>query len=46
MAMGQRGPRAQLREFAGVGHAPMFIAKDQIDTVANWLLADATSVAA
>jgi pimeloyl-ACP methyl ester carboxylesterase len=39
-AMGQRGPRAQLREFAGVGHAPMFIAQDQVDTVVNWLLVD------
>jgi pimeloyl-ACP methyl ester carboxylesterase len=38
-AMCQRGPRAQLREFAGVGHAPMFIAQDQIDTVLDWLLA-------
>jgi pimeloyl-ACP methyl ester carboxylesterase len=42
-AMGQRGPRAQLREFAGVGHAPMFIAQDQIDTVMNWLLSDVLS---
>ena len=28
--MGERGPRAQLAEIPGVGHAPMFLADDQI----------------
>ncbi|MBI2751268.1 MAG: alpha/beta hydrolase [Burkholderiales bacterium] len=37
-AMGQRGPRAQLVEFAGVGHAPTLIADDQVAAVANFLL--------
>ena len=37
-AMTQRGPRAQLVEFAGVGHAPMFVASDQVDCVASFLL--------
>jgi pimeloyl-ACP methyl ester carboxylesterase len=36
-AMASRGPRARLHEFAGVGHAPMFIAQDQIDVVAAFL---------
>lgn len=39
LAMTARGPRAQLVEFAGVGHAPTFIAADQIDAVARFLLA-------
>jgi len=38
LAMTQRGPRAQLVEFAGVGHAPTFIADDQVQTVASFLL--------
>jgi pimeloyl-ACP methyl ester carboxylesterase len=38
-AMAQRGPKAQLVEFAGVGHAPTLIAPDQVDTVASFLLA-------
>jgi pimeloyl-ACP methyl ester carboxylesterase len=38
LAMGQRGPRAQLVEFAGVGHAPTLIADDQVAAVANFLL--------
>jgi pimeloyl-ACP methyl ester carboxylesterase len=38
-AMTQRGPRAQLREFAGVGHAPMLIAPDQVAAVREFLLA-------
>ena len=38
-AMAQRGPRAELVEFAGVGHAPTLIAADQVDTVASFLLA-------
>ena len=37
--MTQRGPKAQLVEFAGVGHAPTLIATDQVDTVANFVLA-------
>lgn len=37
--MTQRGPKAQLVEFAGVGHAPTFVAADQVDTVASFLLA-------
>ncbi|MFQ6024591.1 MAG: alpha/beta fold hydrolase [Acidiferrobacterales bacterium] len=35
--MQKRGPRAQLVEFPGVGHAPALMAQDQIDTVRNWL---------
>ena len=37
--MTQRGPKAQLVEFSGVGHAPTLIAADQIDAVASFLLA-------
>ena len=36
--MTQRGPKAQLVEFAGVGHAPTLIAPDQVDAVANFVL--------
>lgn len=38
-AMTQRGPRAQLHEFAGVGHAPTLVASDQVDVVRQFLLA-------
>lgn len=38
LAMTQRGPRARLVEFAGVGHAPTFVAADQVDAVASFLL--------
>ena len=38
-AMTQRGPHARLVEFGGVGHAPTLIAKDQVATVASFLLA-------
>jgi pimeloyl-ACP methyl ester carboxylesterase len=38
-AMTQRGPRAQLREFDGVGHAPMLTSPDQIAAVREFLLA-------
>lgn len=38
-SMTQRGPRARLLEFAGVGHAPTFVADDQVDAVASFLLA-------
>ncbi len=37
-AMTQRGPKARLVEFAGVGHAPTFIADDQVQTVSSFLL--------
>ena len=37
-AMTQRGPKAQLVEFAGVGHAPTFVAPDQIQVVESFLL--------
>ncbi len=36
--MGQRGPKARLVEFAGVGHAPTLIAPDQVQAVASFLL--------
>ena len=38
-AMTQRGPKARLHEFAGVGHAPTLIAPGQIDVVREFLLA-------
>lgn len=38
-AMTQRGPRARLVEFEGVGHAPTLIAPDQVTTVCDFLLA-------
>ena len=37
-AMTERGPRAQLVEFPGVGHAPTFVPQDQIDCVASFVL--------
>lgn len=37
-AMTRRGPKARLVEFEGVGHAPTFIADDQVQTVASFLL--------
>jgi pimeloyl-ACP methyl ester carboxylesterase len=37
-AMTQRGPKARLIEFAGVGHAPTLIAPDQIVAVREFLL--------
>ncbi len=36
--MTQRGPKARLVEFAGVGHAPMFMHDDQIGVVRDFLL--------
>jgi pimeloyl-ACP methyl ester carboxylesterase len=36
--MTQRGPRARLVEFAGVGHAPTLVAPDQVATVRDFLL--------
>jgi pimeloyl-ACP methyl ester carboxylesterase len=38
LAMTQRGPKAKLVEFAGVGHAPTFVADDQVAAVAGFLL--------
>jgi pimeloyl-ACP methyl ester carboxylesterase len=37
-AMTRRGPKARLVEFAGVGHAPMLTAADQIEAVREFLL--------
>lgn len=37
--MTERGPKARLVEFAGVGHAPTLIAPDQVDVVTQFLLA-------
>ena len=37
-AMTQRGPRAQLHEFAGVGHAPTLVHDDQIEVLRRFLL--------
>jgi pimeloyl-ACP methyl ester carboxylesterase len=37
-AMTERGPRARLIEFAGVGHAPTFVADDQVQAVCAFLL--------
>jgi pimeloyl-ACP methyl ester carboxylesterase len=37
-AMTQRGPKAKLVEFDGVGHAPTLIADDQVEAVASFLL--------
>lgn len=38
VAMTQRGPRAKLVEFAGVGHAPALMAEDQIAAIREFLL--------
>jgi pimeloyl-ACP methyl ester carboxylesterase len=37
-AMTQRGPKATLREFSGVGHAPMLVVDDQVEAVTQFLL--------
>ncbi len=37
--MTQRGPKAWMVEFPGVGHAPTLVAQDQVDAVASFLLA-------
>jgi pimeloyl-ACP methyl ester carboxylesterase len=37
-AMNQRGPKAALIEFEGVGHAPTFVNEAQVDAVASFLL--------
>ncbi len=39
-AMQERGPKAKLVEFAGIGHAPMLMDSEQIKRVRDWLLAD------
>jgi pimeloyl-ACP methyl ester carboxylesterase len=38
LAMTQRGPKARLHEFDGVGHAPMLTVPEQIDVVREFLL--------
>ena len=35
--MTERGPKAELITFAGVGHAPALMARDQVDIVTEWL---------
>lgn len=37
-AMGQRGPKARLVEFAGVGHAPTVVSANQLAAVTGFLL--------
>ncbi len=37
-AMTERGPKAELHEFAGVGHAPTLVQPDQIERVREFLL--------
>ena len=39
-AMTQRGPKARLVEFEGVGHAPTFVNTNQVEVVASFLLQD------
>jgi pimeloyl-ACP methyl ester carboxylesterase len=36
--MTQRGPRAQLHQFPGVGHAPTLVHGDQIEVLRRFLL--------
>jgi pimeloyl-ACP methyl ester carboxylesterase len=38
-AMAQRGPRARVHEFAGIGHAPTLVHPEQIAVVRDFLLA-------
>lgn len=38
LAMTQRGPKARLHEFQGVGHAPTLVAAEQIEVVREFLL--------
>ncbi|HLI21501.1 MAG TPA: alpha/beta hydrolase, partial [Stellaceae bacterium] len=38
IAMTQRGPRAKLIEFAGIGHAPALMAEDQIAAIRDFLI--------
>ena len=37
-AMTERGPRARLHEFAGIGHAPTLVAPEQVEVVRAFLL--------
>ncbi len=37
-AMSERGPRARVVEWAGIGHAPTLTASDQIEVLADFLL--------
>ena len=39
-AMSERGPRARVLEFDGVGHAPTLVASHQVAAVAGFLLAE------
>jgi pimeloyl-ACP methyl ester carboxylesterase len=39
LAMTARGPRARLVEFEGVGHAPTLIAADQVQAIADFMVA-------
>lgn len=43
-AMTRRGPQARLVEFDGVGHAPTFVNREQVDVVASFLLGDDRSI--
>jgi hypothetical protein len=36
--MTERGPKARLVEFEGVGHAPTFVATNQVETVTSFLV--------
>ena len=38
--MTRRGPRAEMVEFDGIGHAPMLMSDDQIEAVRSFLLSD------
>ena len=38
LAMTERGPKARLVEFAGIGHAPTLVAPDQVAVVREFLL--------
>lgn len=40
VTMTERGPKAKLFEFPGMGHAPALMADEQIAVVRDWLLAD------
>ena len=39
LQMSERGPKAKLVEFPGVGHAPMLMSEDQITPIRDFLLA-------
>ena len=45
IAMTERGPKAQLHEFAGVGHAPTLVAPAQIEVVREFLRGPASIAA-